>query len=125
MDVTAAATNDTTGPPDAVLKSITGYDPVSMACWARGAPTPYLHIARALAAMDSTTKRLRIGDALTNMFRSVIELCPGASTGMISILLPLERLELLTCLHHLVHLMHYLVPVFQSLWPFDVCGCQG
>jgi ATP-dependent DNA ligase I len=35
-------------------------------------PLPYLHIARSLEAMDSTTKRLRIGDVLTNMFRSII-----------------------------------------------------
>lgn len=33
---------------------------------------PYLHIARSLEAMDSTTKRLRIGDVLTNMFRSIL-----------------------------------------------------
>lgn len=32
-------------------------------------PAPYLHVAAALAAVDSTTKRLRIADAFTNMFR--------------------------------------------------------
>ena len=64
-------------PPDAVLKPVLEYDPISMACWRRGAATPYLHIARALSAVDSTTKRLKIGDALTNLFRSVIELSPG------------------------------------------------
>lgn len=35
-----------------------------------------MHIAQAFAAMDSTTKRLRIGDALTNMFRAVMLLSP-------------------------------------------------
>lgn len=35
-----------------------------------------MHIAAAFAAMDSTTKRLRIGDALTNMFRAVMLLTP-------------------------------------------------
>lgn len=44
-------------------------------CWKAG-PVPYMHIAATFAAMDSTTKRLRIGDALTNMFRSVLALCP-------------------------------------------------
>ena len=59
------------------MSSVTAYHPEKMACWVRGQATPYLHIARALCAMDSTTKRLRIGDALTNMFRSVLELSPG------------------------------------------------
>lgn len=72
-----AASKPRDAPPDAVLKAVTDYDPVSMACWQMGSATPYLHIARALAAMDSTTKRLRISDALTNMFRSVLELAPG------------------------------------------------
>lgn len=35
-----------------------------------------MHIAQTFAAMDSTTKRLRIGDALTNMFRAVMLLAP-------------------------------------------------
>ena len=39
---------------------------------------PYLHIARGLAALDSTTKRLRIGDALANIFRAIMQLSPGA-----------------------------------------------
>lgn len=66
-------------PADAVLHAVGQYDPSSMACWPRGAPTPYLHVARALRAMDSTAKRLSIGDALTNMFRSVLALSPGLS----------------------------------------------
>lgn len=37
---------------------------------------PYMHIAATFAALDSTTKRLRIGDALGNMFRSVLALSP-------------------------------------------------
>jgi DNA ligase 1 len=35
-----------------------------------------MHIACMFAAMDSTTKRLRIGDCLTNMFRAVMALSP-------------------------------------------------
>jgi hypothetical protein len=50
---------------------------VRHACWAAGQPTPYLHIASALQAMDSTTKRLRIADVASNMFRSVLALTPG------------------------------------------------
>lgn len=42
---------------------------VAHACWRPGEPAPYLHLALTFAAMDATTKRLRIADALTNMFR--------------------------------------------------------
>ena len=55
------------------------YNPTKMACWEAGQPVPYLHIARGLAALDSTTKRLKIGDALANLFRAIIELTPGMS----------------------------------------------
>eukprot|EP00803_Ostreobium_quekettii_P008788 evm.model.scf_1474EXC.2 EVM.evm.TU.scf_1474EXC.2 scf_1474EXC:16266-31624(-) len=61
---------------DAVLKPLENYDPVADACWHKGDPPPYLHIARTFHALDSTTKRLKIGDALTNMFRSVLALSP-------------------------------------------------
>lgn len=37
---------------------------------------PYLHVARALTAVSSTTKRLKISDGLTNMFRSVLAIAP-------------------------------------------------
>jgi DNA ligase-1 len=52
-----------------VLLPVQQYDPVRQACWAAGQPVPYLHLARAFQAIDTTTKRLKIGDALTNMFR--------------------------------------------------------
>jgi hypothetical protein len=51
------------------------YDPDEHACWHSG-PVPYAHIANTLAALDSTTKRLRIADALTNMFRAVMQHSP-------------------------------------------------
>lgn len=51
------------------------YKPEEHGCWKAG-PVPYMHIAATFAAMDGTTKRLRIGDALTNMFRSVLAICP-------------------------------------------------
>lgn len=50
---------------------------MDMACWQAGQPVPYLHIANGLQAMESTTKRLRIGDAIANLFRSVLALTPG------------------------------------------------
>lgn len=65
-------------PWDAVLKGVKDYDPRAMAMWQDGQPAPYLHVARALAAMDSTTKRLRISDVIANMFRSLLLLSPGA-----------------------------------------------
>ena len=63
--------------PTAVLSSLTEYDAVGMAPWKLGEKVPYLHIARAFQAIDGTTKRLRIGDALANMFRSILALSPG------------------------------------------------
>jgi len=62
---------------DAVLLSTSEYDPVGMAVWQAGQATPYRHISRAFQAMESTTKRLRIGDAIANMFRSILALSPG------------------------------------------------
>ena len=64
-------------PWDAVLKNIKDYDPIAMAMWEKGVAAPYLHVGRALAAMDSTTKRLRISDVIANMFRSLLALSPG------------------------------------------------
>ena len=64
-------------PADAVLLPTSEYDPVKMAVWDAGQATPYRHISRAFQAMESTTKRLRIGDAIANMFRSILALSPG------------------------------------------------
>lgn len=64
-------------PAGAVLLSVADYDPVGMALWEAGQATPYRHISRAFQAMESTTKRLRIGDAIANMFRSILALSPG------------------------------------------------
>lgn len=60
-----------------MLKNIKDYDPIALAMWQKGAAAPYLHVGRALAAMDSTTKRLRISDVIANMFRSLLALSPG------------------------------------------------
>lgn len=67
-------------PADAVLLPTSEYDPVKMAVWEAGQATPYRHISRAFQAMESTTKRLRIGDAIANMFRSILALSPGRHT---------------------------------------------
>jgi hypothetical protein len=48
---------------------------VRHACWLPGAPTPYLHLALAFALLESTQKRLKIADVLTNMFRLVAQTC--------------------------------------------------
>ena len=63
-----------------------------MACWQRGSPVPYLHIARGLAALDSTTKRLRIGDALANIFRAIMALSPGKRPARLVTFLGMLRL---------------------------------
>jgi DNA ligase N terminus len=52
------------------------YDLRRHACW-RGGPVPYAHVANTFAALDTTTKRLRIGDALANMFLAVMALSPS------------------------------------------------
>lgn len=74
----AAVPGPSASPPprDAVALPLAQYDPVGHACWRAGEPMPYLHIARAFEAAESTTKRLRIGDVFCNMFRSVLALSP-------------------------------------------------
>lgn len=64
------------GAPISVALPLDRYDPVDHAPWQIGQPTPYLHLARTFETMESTTKRLKIGDALVNMFRSVLALTP-------------------------------------------------
>lgn len=49
-------------------------------CFAQGVFGPKCQpIFCLLQAMDGTTKRLKIGDVITNMFRSVLSLSPGVS----------------------------------------------
>ena len=90
-----------------MLKIIKDYDPVAMAMWEKGVAAPYLHVGRALAAMDSTTKRLRISDVIANMFRSLLALSPG-----ISLLSPLHLLQsfppsfLLDMSHRVIIILH-------------------
>ncbi|CAH0597058.1 unnamed protein product [Chrysodeixis includens] len=52
------------------------YHPVEDACWAAGAPVPYLALARTLELIEATSARLKIIDILSNYLRSVIVLTP-------------------------------------------------
>jgi hypothetical protein len=52
------------------------YQPSSDACWPRGRPAPYLHLAWAFELLCSTTRRLTKADVLVNMFRSLMALAP-------------------------------------------------
>ncbi|WPT16117.1 DNA ligase 6 [Picochlorum sp. SENEW3] len=63
-------------PIDAITKSLESYDPIEDSIWPTPHATPYLHIARTFEAMDSTTKRLKISDILTNAFRSILAISP-------------------------------------------------
>ncbi|KAL0029207.1 hypothetical protein WJX79_003015 [Trebouxia sp. C0005] len=62
-------------PSDAAQRSIAAFFGGQQTSQA-GQATPYRHISRAFQAMESTTKRLRIGDAIANMFRSILALSP-------------------------------------------------
>ena len=48
------------------------------ATWQEGKPAPYLVIARALAAMEGTTKRLKKDEILVDAFRAILQRCPGS-----------------------------------------------
>ena len=67
---------------DAVLRPVQQYHPIHHGCWEANQPTPYLALARAFEAMESTTKRLKIADVLVNMFRSVLALSPEDLTAI-------------------------------------------
>lgn len=45
--------------------------------WQEGTPAPYLLIARAFAAMESTTKRLAKDNVMVEMFRSILRCSSG------------------------------------------------
>ena len=66
--------NPTDFPKDAVMLPLDQFRPMDHS-WRHG-PTPYLHLARALAGIDATTKRLAIGDALVNTFRAILAVSP-------------------------------------------------
>ena len=45
--------------------------------WQDGKPAPYLLIARAFAAMEGTTKRLKKDEIMVDAYRSILQRCPG------------------------------------------------
>ena len=59
---------------DALKKG--NYHPIDDAVWKRGEPTPYLAFAKTLAAIESTSGRLKTIEILANYFRSVMVLSP-------------------------------------------------
>ncbi len=52
--------------------------------WPEGTPAPYLVIARAFAAMESTTKRLAKDNIMVEMFRGILRCSPGVHITMIT-----------------------------------------
>lgn len=70
-------TNIVNAPINAITKPLEKYNPIEDSIWRAPHATPYLHIARTFEAMDSTTKRLKISDILTNAFRSVLAIAPN------------------------------------------------
>ncbi|KAL4706161.1 hypothetical protein ACJJTC_013626 [Scirpophaga incertulas] len=52
------------------------YHPVSDACWRRGAPVPYLALARTFQTIEGTSSRKCTAETLANYFRSVMVLTP-------------------------------------------------
>lgn len=58
------------------------FHPVEHACWAANGAAeatgaPYLHLARAFAAVEPVTGRIRIAGMLVNTFRVLLAQCPG------------------------------------------------
>eukprot|EP01137_Pigoraptor_chileana_P008303 Opistho-2@54941 len=52
------------------------FHPVKSACWKAGESVPYVALSKTFEAIEATTKRLKIIDILSNLFRSVIALTP-------------------------------------------------
>ena len=57
-----------------MLHSIRGMQAVT---WQDGKPAPYLLIARAFAAMEGTTKRLKKDEIMVDAYRAILQRCPG------------------------------------------------
>ena len=55
---------------------------VQAVTWQDGKPAPYLLIARALAAMEGTTKRLKKDEIMVDAFRAILKRCPGDSSAL-------------------------------------------
>ncbi|XP_073139252.1 DNA ligase 6 isoform X2 [Henckelia pumila] len=52
------------------------YSPVDHACWRKGQPAPYIHIARTFDLVEEEKGKLKATAMLCNMFRSLLALSP-------------------------------------------------
>ena len=60
--------------PTTILQSLLDTQAVM---WQDGKPAPYLLIARAFAAMEGTTKRLKKDEIMVDAYRAILQRCPG------------------------------------------------
>lgn len=52
------------------------YSPIDHACWRKGQPAPYIHIARTFDLVEEEKGKLKATSMLCNMFRSLLALSP-------------------------------------------------
>ncbi|KAL0450046.1 UNVERIFIED_CONTAM: DNA ligase 6 [Sesamum latifolium] len=52
------------------------YSPTEHACWRKGQPAPYIHIARTFGLVEEEKGKLKATSMLCNMFRSLLVLSP-------------------------------------------------
>ncbi|XP_075492248.1 DNA ligase 6 isoform X1 [Primulina tabacum] len=52
------------------------YSPIDYACWRKGQPAPYIHIARTFDLVEEEKGKLKATSMLCNMFRSLLALSP-------------------------------------------------
>ncbi|PIN13556.1 ATP-dependent DNA ligase I [Handroanthus impetiginosus] len=53
------------------------YSPIGHACWRKGQPAPYIHIARTFDLVEEEKGKLKATTMLCNMFRSLLALSPA------------------------------------------------
>ncbi|KAL1536962.1 DNA ligase 6 [Salvia divinorum] len=61
---------------DCVSLPLEGYSPIEHACWRKGQPAPYIHIARTFDLVKEEKGRIKAISMLCNMFRSLLVLSP-------------------------------------------------
>ncbi|XP_027153946.1 DNA ligase 6 [Coffea eugenioides] len=52
------------------------YSPIEHACWKKGEPAPYLHLARCFNLLEEERGKIKATSMLCNMFRSLLTLSP-------------------------------------------------
>ncbi len=83
--------------PTIMSQSILGMQAVK---WQDGKPAPYLLIARAFAAMEGTTKRLKKDEIMVDAYRAILQRCPGAVLFCTPLESPFTSLTSAGCLRH-------------------------